>query len=437
MVLAVMLVFVLTFAGAAMLLTAESDSKATADSQDRIQSLLLADMGVGIAFTEINLERDLSGDGKIGTASQQLTPIQGYTTVVEQKDGIYKVFSVGTVKNNSPMGPREKSNSRHETQRGVEVCCRRTSQRGTFGKAAFGDAIVDGNGGLVTDSYDSRGILQRDSNGNIMYDPSGAPIFIPATYQQQVAAAKAVEGFAAGSLDSYRRSIDGSQGNVGSNANIALGNNSAIFGNATPGYSPTGQYSVSNYTNVYGNHSPAIAHVDLAAPVIPDVTAVPLTGDGPNSGTLDGGIYHFSTWKQPNGTVTIPDNAHVMVVVDQDVDWKGTIKTGPGATLSVFVKSGSVTLNGGGDSSTQYTNSFDLVSAGTGAVKFNGNSTFYGTLYAPYADITGNGSTEIYGAVSGKSLKLTGGATIHYDMNATSPGIRTSLIVVSRREIDM
>jgi len=48
-------------------------------------------------------------------------------------------------------------------------------------------------------------------------------------------------------------------------------------------------------------------------------------------------------------------------------------------------------------------------------IKINGGANPAFALYAPNADVTLNGSGEVYGSIVAKDLKITGGAKIHYD----------------------
>lgn len=51
----------------------------------------------------------------------------------------------------------------------------------------------------------------------------------------------------------------------------------------------------------------------------------------------------------------------------------------------------------------------------------NGGSTFTGYLYAPYADITLNGNSDIIGAMVGDTFQINGNMDFHYDENLGGP----------------
>ena len=52
--------------------------------------------------------------------------------------------------------------------------------------------------------------------------------------------------------------------------------------------------------------------------------------------------------------------------------------------------------------------------------KVHGNADFYGTLYAPTAEVVLTGTTDFYGAAMGKSIAA--GSRLHYDECLKQPG---------------
>jgi hypothetical protein len=78
---------------------------------------------------------------------------------------------------------------------------------------------------------------------------------------------------------------------------------------------------------------------------------------------------------------------------------------------------------------------FNIISNTTGDVRINGNSTFYGTVVAPYATVRVNGSAEKFGAVLGKEMILLGTGGFHWDMAARSPAFNPTVLLLSYREI--
>jgi PilX N-terminal len=61
-----------------------------------------------------------------------------------------------------------------------------------------------------------------------------------------------------------------------------------------------------------------------------------------------------------------------------------------------------------------------FVYGGTAQIKMTGNSSSAATFYAPNADITVAGNTDIYGAIIGKTIDFQGNSNIYYDSNLES-----------------
>jgi hypothetical protein len=79
---------------------------------------------------------------------------------------------------------------------------------------------------------------------------------------------------------------------------------------------------------------------------------------------------------------------------------------------------------------------FNIISNTTQAVKINGNSTYYGTLVAPNAPVTLNGTADKFGAVIGSTMTLLGTGNFHNDTKAQSPGLIRTPTLLSYREVN-
>jgi hypothetical protein len=58
--------------------------------------------------------------------------------------------------------------------------------------------------------------------------------------------------------------------------------------------------------------------------------------------------------------------------------------------------------------------------AGLGGVAISGGSGAYMSVYAPRTNVTISGSSPVYGALLGRTLDASGGATLHYDTELTT-----------------
>jgi Tfp pilus assembly protein PilX len=205
----------------------------------------------------------------------------------------------------------------------------------------------------------------------------------------------------------------GSNGRLASNGNITLSGSATIHGDATPG---PGMTVSGNTTLVSGSTAPA----STPAPFAPFVYAPPISASGAFSGTktFGTGVYRYTQF-------TVPGGGHVTFTGDVDlyVDGKFTISgSGYGTITStgrlrIFQGSNDLTFSGGGViNQTQVPDRLQIFSASTTKVVDSGSAAFYGSIYAPNADGTVSGSAGAYGAFQAKSMTISGGANLHYDL---------------------
>lgn len=209
-------------------------------------------------------------------------------------------------------------------------------------------------------------------------------------------------------------------GNLGSNGNISTTGNSMVMGNVTPG--PGG--SLTGGGNIFGSTTPAPA----AQPLKPVVYAVPKTaistawvsGDFDLAGgALGAPVEYHASALNPSGKGTMTIKGDVTLYIDGDfamnnqqalvieAGGKLTIKQGPGAN--------DIHINGQAMAGVAKAENFQIYSASTGDIRFNGGSTVYAAVYAPDATFTNNGGNEFFGALVANTMKLTGTASFHYD----------------------
>ena len=145
----------------------------------------------------------------------------------------------------------------------------------------------------------------------------------------------------------------------------------------------------------------------------------------------DGKYYYTVTDFSLTSTLTIKNNANVVITVNGTVKetGNGQITLANNTSTLVMYASGNVTLGGNGiaNSSGQPRN-FQLygtsstTSPPTATVKITGGSDFTGLVYAPNAAITIDGGGNVFGSVVGYSDNLSGGGAFHYDESLSSYG---------------
>ncbi len=94
-----------------------------------------------------------------------------------------------------------------------------------------------------------------------------------------------------------------------------------------------------------------------------------------------------------NALVTQSPNVHVTWHVDGNISTAG----------NAYVNQSNVASN------------LSFIAIGSGSITIAGNGALIGTFYGPQRDVAFTGNASLFGAVVGDNLKLSSGASIHYD----------------------
>ena len=90
--------------------------------------------------------------------------------------------------------------------------------------------------------------------------------------------------------------------------------------------------------------------------------------------------------------------------------------------VTIYV-SGAIDLGGGGVAgASSIPSNLKIYSTGSVDVHVTGNSAMYAVIYAPNSSIELGGTGDIYGAVVGQVLNVSGNGAIHYDEALGSGG---------------
>lgn len=259
---------------------------------------------------------------------------------------------------------------------------------------AFGDEGLSMSSNTLVDSYDS---------GAGSYDD------------------QAVNGNGA---DTYANQ----EGNVGSNDSVFLDQNATVNGDAIPG--PTGTTTISgSNAEVTGSISPAPITSDMPAIEVP---ATPSLGDlliasndtyslPPGDHAFDdlglgnGGtllvqgpatvVFHSATMRAGSEVLVDASNGPVQFYVMND--FLMNANTSFGSTTQI---PSDVELNLLSDNIINPDATVDL-----DTVDFDSNAKFYGTIYAPNAEIVINSNFELFGSLIARAVRLDSWARIHFD----------------------
>lgn len=121
-----------------------------------------------------------------------------------------------------------------------------------------------------------------------------------------------------------------------------------------------------------------------------------LTANGGGEVRLTGGTYIFRSIKLTGGArLSFTGDKPAVIYVTEDFDLSGGIlnntSKSPKNLLFMLAKDVSAKITGGAQT--------------------------FATIYGPEADVNLTGGTDIYGAIVARSVKLQGGASIHYDVD--------------------
>ena len=162
----------------------------------------------------------------------------------------------------------------------------------------------------------------------------------------------------------------------------------------------------------------------------PDVSHLTVLSSGGNlalAGNSDltlpsGNNYRYESISvDGKATLTIEDNVELYVHNDFYLAGNnGTIFTG--INVKIYIRgtgdfAGQGIMNASGVAS-----NLQLYGLGTSNLSFTGKNDFYGTVYAPEADVYLGGNVDYFGAVFGGSVTLGGNTNFHYDEKLSYDG---------------
>ena len=245
---------------------------------------------------------------------------------------------------------------------------------------------------------------------------------------------KRKDGGNIGSVQSNVVAVIDDNGNTRINGQVATGPNSTI--------SIAGNASVGSFAWVLAGNKgiqPGWSRNDLNI-VIPDAPPLPVASYGalPSPGNVvlnafGGTVYYMSPTKYQmvskdyilitNGTAVIDFRSGVKL------DAQAAIRIAPGSRLIMYLGTENSQLDGQGvvNPSGFATNCIVYGKNNCNQIEINGGSAFIGYVYAPYADITLNGNSDIVGAMVGDTFQINGSMKFHYDESLGGPQSGSSI----------
>lgn len=221
----------------------------------------------------------------------------------------------------------------------------------------------------------------------------------------------------------YGPEIDlGSQGVV--SGNVMLGPGVQLTGSGTVTGDTIGNLSYNFGLPTYPTNSGSSAGYDLGATV---PATLPRGGD-----SATGGTYYYYVHGATIGATTITAGKKVVIVGDSGTKMVTGFKvpadnsTSPGTVGSATIyMDGPITLSGNDNvnkvssPNTSWAGALTIYTTTTQTCTITGNAAFYGSLVAPYAELTGNGggndTTDLCGSFVVKAVTSNGHMSFHYD----------------------
>ena len=224
---------------------------------------------------------------------------------------------------------------------------------------------------------------------------------------------------------------------TGPNGTVAIGSNGSIGDKA---------WVDGGHKGVQDGHVTDDTNVEIPDPEVPFNTGITPTGGqypaltGPTYDyILTNGNYILSSF---TGKVLVTGSAKLFVTSSFNFTGQDKITIDPGASLEVYVAAASATLGGNGVAN----NTGDAINfvyyglKSNTSIRFNGNASFTGVVYAPFATFQlgggGNDTFDFVGASVSSSVQMNGHFNFHYDESLARRFPIRRYVVYSWNELD-
>lgn len=230
-----------------------------------------------------------------------------------------------------------------------------------------------------------------------------------------------IEGVKAGSISTdsydatagpYEAATAGEDGDLCSGRELTINGSIDLHGDAMSGFGY--DVEVNGSSGVITGLTTS-NYLDVTSPEV-DFGNVATANDNATIGLTDGGS---SPWKKSGWHLDI--QGQQTLTLAGGTYYFDSVKLSGGATIQItgpskIYVSGSIDATGGTFvNEAKNPADFEIISSGT-EVKITGGTGFYGSILAPYADVTLSGNdTGFYGGLVGKTVTLRGDFSIHVD----------------------
>lgn len=259
---------------------------------------------------------------------------------------------------------------------------------------------TDGVYKIISTGTETIGFLQKTVSRRIEALVKIKPMTGANGFDGSIISKSGISGMGNAKTDSYNSNNggyseginDGQEGNIFSNAGISLVGNTLIDGDAHSG--PGNNISLTGNAKVTGDKGASGQEISLPSVVVP--------GDASNVGEINGnltlttGIYTCSGINL-NGQERLIINGNVQLYCTGNIQISGQ---------------GSIDNTGANG---QATNFHIYCTNNVTSIDVVGNGEFFGTIYAPGAEIKISGNGNVYGQLIGNAVKFNGNGKVIYD----------------------
>jgi hypothetical protein len=342
--------------------------------RENINARYVSEAGLAQAIAQLNS----GGEGVVGSSKEPVTfgDSNFFVEAGNTVDGHIALTSTGAI-----------GTSRARTQVVVQEII---TSFWTYG--AFGDVEMTMNANAMVDSYDSS--AGTYASQEVVSGPSGYAL---------------------------------SSGDIGSNGSITVDDNTIVHGDAVPG--PTGTVTIKKSAQITGLTNPASEPKELPPLVIPTIpNSGPLEVAGGDTHVLSSGSYNFDSLLLNATSELVVHGPATLVFGSAELESQTSIivdaQNGP---VEIFVEGDFIMNSNTLIASTTYSpldiqlylNSDNVIDPGVDVdldvVDFDSNAQFFGTIYAPNANIVINSNFELFGAVVAYDLHLDSNSEVHFD----------------------
>ncbi|MCL5037088.1 MAG: hypothetical protein M1269_08235 [Chloroflexi bacterium] len=224
-------------------------------------------------------------------------------------------------------------------------------------------------------------------------------------------------------------------GDIGTNSGgshiVTLSGNATVYGNAQigPGGTPS-SISTSGNSSISGNTTYSTSPVSVPVYEAPAGSSLGNRSySGNTTTTLPPGQYD-SLSASGNTTVYLSNGVYVF---NNSVQFSGDsrliLQSGK---ATIYIKNNWDTSGNGIVNNTLNPSNLTIIGTSTShTIRTSGNSLAYYGIYAPNADITLTGNSDLYGAIVGNSFTASGNASLHRDLSITA-NVGAGLSIITR-----